>query len=601
MKKRLLSALLCLAMALTLLPASALAATVSTLKNQPMTSDEAAAQSTETGLTMTINSDADWQNEYFYNNMERYSRLILNNANSEKDLAFFKSRMSKFSNYHIDEIWFAPDYDVTDYLYCLERDRYHQYGIVCSGSMNRGDCYVVVSDTTPAAQYEYRSLKHALRTYSGDLTSAVAKGISATQNPCTSHAYTRQIETADRVAGYVTCTSPTMYYYSCEKCGQCEYNKNHTFVMEGPGRIHKSQPFHDMGARSITSAAYIGINTAGQRVYWESCYACGKSVKTVELENARSDFNTNFASGGEITYAQYLESVKKGLASRESKALSGGNTTDMFTVDGNAVSAKVSAWAENGVNWAKQNGLVDEALLGGDYTKAVTRLQFCSIAVKLAESMSETVISPAASSTFTDTTDEYVLKAYAAGITGGTGDGATFSPDATLTRQQMATFVYRALQYVKASSTVRYTAYTSRLDDYTDAGQLSSWAREPMAFLNALGLIGGVSATTLAPMSLCTIQQALIVANRSLDAGDIGWYLVRTDKALRGTWVGFFAPFKTANYSAALTYIPGEKYWVTGLRRSELDETSDMLYVADPYTGAALTAYKENFTAIRDN
>ena len=90
------------------------------------------------------------------------------------------------------------------------------------------------------------------------------------------------------------------------------------------------------------------------------------------------------------------------------------------------------------------------------------------------------------------------------------------------------------------------------------------------------------------------------MANRSLDAGDIGWYLVRTDKALRGTWVGWFAPFKTANYDAALTYVPGEKYWATGVRTAS-QSSNNALTVTDPYTGATLTAYKENFVAIREN
>lgn len=563
-----------------------------------ISSAEAAAQSTEDGLTATINSDADWK-KLTSDNLLHYSRLVLNNAASSNDLNYFKNKMSLFVAYHIDEIWFAPDYDVTDYLYDLDSSRYLAYGTYCSGAMNRGNCYVVVSNTAAAASYEGHNLKYALRTYSGDLSAAVQKGVSAAKNPCTNHVYTQQIETADRAANYVTCTAPTRYYYSCEKCGQCEYNKNHTFVMEGPGRNYLSEPFHDMGAENISSANYIGVDADGQQVYWDSCYACGKNAKTIALENARSDYNTNYAAAGEITYEQYLDSVKKGLASRESKALAGGNTTDMFVVPGTAVTAKLSTWAQSEVNWAKQNGLVDEALLGGDYTRAMTRLQFCSVAVKMAESMSGTAITPAPASTFTDSSSAYVLKAYAAGITTGTGDGV-FSPDATLNRQQMAAFIYRALQYVKANSTVRYTAYTSKLSSYTDNGTIDSWAKEPLAFMNALGLIKGTSDTTISPAANCTIEQALAVANRSLDADQIGWYLVRTDKTLRGTWVGIFAPFVTATYSSTLTYAPGEKYWATGIRRSGSSSANDKLLYTDPYTGTTLTAYKENFVAIRD-
>lgn len=45
-----------------------------------------------------------------------------------------------------------------------------------------------------------------------------------------------------------------------------------------------------------------------------------------------------------------------------------------------------------------------------------------------------------------------------------------------------------------------------------------------MAFMNALGLIKGTTDTTLAPTGTCTIEQAIAVAYRSLDAGRIGWY-----------------------------------------------------------------------------
>ena len=119
-----------------------------------------------------------------------------------------------------------------------------------------------------------------------------------------------------------------------------------------------------------------------------------------------------------------------------------------FTVaSGKDVTATVSGWAQNEVNWAAQNDLIDAALLGGNYTGSISRLQFCSVAVKMAERMTGKAITPAPSGTFTDTDNEYVRKAYAAGITTGAG-GGKFNPNGALTRQEMATFLYRALTYV---------------------------------------------------------------------------------------------------------------------------------------------------------
>ena len=560
---------------------------------------QADAQSTVKGWTVTINSKEDWK-QITSENESKLTRLIINYWDPSEGAFYFKNKAGDRGSYHLKELWIGQECDAEKILSVIEASNY--YGMLDSGNLNTAGCFVLVSNQALPNGISLAP-SFSLRLYSGDVVSAAAKGVSGTKEFCTKHVYNQQLETADRVMEYASCYHPTRFYYSCEKCGKCEYNKNHTFVGEGVMRRFPSHAMHKIGDQLMTNAAYIGVNTAGQRVYWQSCLVCGKSYRQVELEGAPGAYKTSGMSA-EMTYAEYLDMIKKGLAARESKALTGSNTTDMFTVSGTAVSAKVSSWAQSGVNWAKQNGLVDEALLGSDYTKAMTRLQFCSVAVKLAESMSGTTITPAASSTFTDTDNAYALKAYAAGITGGTGDGTTFSPNANLNRQQMATFIYRALQYVKANSAVRYTAYTSKLGSYTDAGQLSSWAKEPMAFMNALGLVGGTSATALSPMGLCTIQQALIVANRSLDAGDIGWYQTRTDRGrLRDEAVGRYTVFGVVDiaFSSNKSYIPGEKYWATAIRRSDFDETSDMLYFTDAYTGATLVAYKENFVAIRDN
>lgn len=201
-----------------------------------------------------------------------------------------------------------------------------------------------------------------------------------------------------------------------------------------------------------------------------------------------------------------------------------GNGYDTYAISNSSyIAAKQHAWATGEVLAASEAGLIDKAVMGSDYTRSINRLQFSSIAVRLAEKMAGKTIAPAPSGTFTDTDNEYVRKAAAAGITSGVG-GGRFDPNGTLTRQQMAAFLHRALQWVKNNSDTEYTVYESKLGDYTDAGQLASWAKEPMAFMNALGLISGTSGTTLSPNGTCTIEQAIVVADRSLYADRTGWY-----------------------------------------------------------------------------
>lgn len=154
----------------------------------------------------------------------------------------------------------------------------------------------------------------------------------------------------------------------------------------------------------------------------------------------------------------------------------------------------------------------------------------------------------------------------------------TFSPSGLLNRQQMATFLYRALQYVKANSDTEYTVYTPKLTSYSDAGQIAGWANEAMGFMNALGLVNGTTATTLAPNSNCTVEQALIVAYRSLDAGYIGWYqCAKTVKAF-------------GKYSDLAThYAYGDRIWVT----------SSSGHCTDPY-GKPSGVDLRDFYAIKD-
>lgn len=568
------------------------------------TNTEAKALSTEKNLALTINSDDDWLTFNLDEGLN-YSRLVLNNAKGEMDLRRFKNIWGHNNIYHIEEIWFSPDYDASvleNYIYTIDSSWGLQTGRIDSGDMNRGDCFVVLSaDAFPNGYKERSKIKYGVRLYTGDIASAVQKGIKSTkEEPCKKHSYTQKIQTADRAMNYVTCTSPTRYYYSCEYCGKCEYNKKHTFIATNANGTQASEAFHDMGSWDITDAAYIGVNKAGQRVYWESCYACGKTYKQVQLDSMSADYKANYAASGELTYEQYKKMVKDGLAKNEKDALSGKESANMFVLDGKAVTAKVSKEVQSDVNWAKQNNILDESMMGKDYTKTMTRLQFCSVVVKTAEKMTGKTIKAAAASTYTDTTNKYVLKAYTAGITGGASK-TKFSPKSKLNRQQMATFIYQALQYVKKNSDIRYTSYTSKLSKFTDSKSIASWAKEPMAFMNALGLMEGTAKNNISPKQTCTIEDALTIANHSLEAGEIGWYLVRTDRELRGQWVGPFVAFDGAgtNY-ITLTYAPGEKYWVTGIRKSDFTSTNDKLLIKDSYTGNILTAYKENFRAIRE-
>ena len=435
-------------------------------------------------------------------------------------------------------------------------------------------------------------IPYNIKVYSGNDVYAAQKAgaAAATKDWCPGHVYTQQIKTADRVYTHPNCQTAPRWYYSCVICGKCEYNPNHVSARFRATAIEKLSEFTHatLYDELATDQAYVGVNAAGMHVYWLSCDVCGRSDRYLQQHLTEKDLKL---SGNDSTLEHYQAEVNAALQMRETLALS--STEDqagMFTLRLRNT-AKTSTWAQSDVNFALNDNLLDLDLLGNDYTKNISRLQFCSVVVRLAEEMTGKTITPAAANTFTDTSSPYVLKAYAAGITSGTSE-TTFSPDATLNRQQMATFLYRTLRYIEKNSDYKYTSYTSKLANYTDRGQLENWAEESMAFMNALDLIKGTSDTTLSPNNKCTIEQAIAVAERSVYAHQIGWCQVDFDDA-KGNGQTDFLTLPVMGTNVGATPREGTIIWSLGKRlgvyMDEPEINNNMPYTYCPvinyYTG----------------
>ncbi len=393
---------------------------------------------------------------------------------------------------------------------------------------------------------------------------------------------------ADRICRYENCRTDRRWYYSCVYCGKCEYDPSHTFSRGFSDPAPVGAIGHgDLYAYLATDEAYVGVNAAGEHVYWISCESCGRSQRYLQQHLTAKDV----ALTGGATLEQAQEEANAYIKMLESLALNGTEAqAGMFTLL-RRNTAKVSGWAQSDVNLALNDNLLDLDLLGNDYKQNITRLQFCSIAVRLAEELTGRSITPA-DNVFTDTDNIYVLKAYAAGITTGTS-ATEFSPDALLKRQQMAAFLYRTLQYVAANSDYAYTSFDSKLDTFSDSGQVARWAREPMAFMNALGLIKGTSAATLSPEGDCTIEQAIAVAERSVYAHQIGWYqVVAAEEDGRPVFLTLPADGTGVNATPS----EGDIVWVTGQRlgafidEPEIDSNLPNTFVPaiNPYSGQVM-------------
>ena len=99
------------------------------------------------------------------------------------------------------------------------------------------------------------------------------------------------------------------------------------------------------------------------------------------------------------------------------------------------------------------------------------------------------------------------------GIIEGYGDG-TFRPDSFITREELATVLYRYAVY-KGYDTMSLNA----LDQYRDAGQISTYAREAMRWANGTGLLTGRRAEELSPLGNLTRSEMAAVLLRFCKEG----------------------------------------------------------------------------------
>ena len=88
----------------------------------------------------------------------------------------------------------------------------------------------------------------------------------------------------------------------------------------------------------------------------------------------------------------------------------------------------------------------------------------------------------------------------------------TFAPNASITREQMAAILYRYAQYKGYDVTKK-----ADLSGYSDNGQVSTYAKDALAWANAAKLINGVTNTTLAPQGNATRAQVSAILHRFCD------------------------------------------------------------------------------------
>lgn len=177
-----------------------------------------------------------------------------------------------------------------------------------------------------------------------------------------------------------------------------------------------------------------------------------------------------------------------------------------------------SDWAKAELAKAEDAGLIPESLKEADLTKPITRAEFAAVSVLLFEKISLRKAEKAGTNPFTDTSDEYVLKALELGVTTGTS-ATTFDPDALLTREQAAAMLTRVYKKLTVNGwniakdgefKLEYTAPANFADD----ANISAWAKDSVYFMASKSIINGVGENNFAPLNNASREQAIIIATR---------------------------------------------------------------------------------------
>ncbi len=179
------------------------------------------------------------------------------------------------------------------------------------------------------------------------------------------------------------------------------------------------------------------------------------------------------------------------------------------------------SWAQAEITSAVNKGFVPTELQN-NYKSVISREQFCQMAVMYLEYATGkeigTILSEKGlaidSDAFADTKNEYILAAYALGITNGSGKNEAgadvFAPKGSITREMAATMLTRLSKVLGKDTENAVDA------GYTDINEASNWAVNSINFCYANSVMNGTSQTPLkfSPKETYTIQQSIATFDR---------------------------------------------------------------------------------------
>ncbi|MBR6808261.1 MAG: leucine-rich repeat protein [Clostridia bacterium] len=241
------------------------------------------------------------------------------------------------------------------------------------------------------------------------------------------------------------------------------------------------------------------------------CY-CGKGNRTEETDALGHDFANKWTVDTEAT------NTSAGKKSRHCSRCS--EVTDVIELVKLKDSAElfkdlsVNSWSKSGIDFVVTSGYMNGVSADKfDQTGTMTRAMIVSVLWRIAGSPDTEGDNP-----FVDLEENQtwyhnaVIWAYENGIVSGTG-AETFSPTGAVTREQMATFLYRYACHVGVD-----TSNKADLSVFPDESSVGSWAKDALSWANSEGLITGAKGndgiTRLMPQGNATREQVATILMR---------------------------------------------------------------------------------------
>ena len=247
------------------------------------------------------------------------------------------------------------------------------------------------------------------------------------------------------------------------------------------------------------------------------CY-CGKGNHSAETDALGHDFvnkwtvdvaPTNTSAGQKSRHCSRCAEVTDVIELVKLK-----NSSELFT------DLTVNSWSKDGIDFVVtsgyMNGVSDDKF---NQTGTMTRAMIVSVLWRMAGCPTPEETNPFDDLEATQTWyHNAVIWAYESGIVSGTS-AVSFSPTGAVTREQMATFLYRYASYMGVD-----TSNEADLSMFPDESSVGSWAKKALAWANSEGLITGAKGndgvTRLTPQGNATREQVATILMRFCVAFD---------------------------------------------------------------------------------